>query len=875
MIFAVGGQKSLMNKTSLRTAQDLYADFFMGFVFVFSILAITGWVVNKPILAALNHAYIPMAPGTALIFLGLWITWFIRRVLPAKEATRIITLVLQVGMLIIVLILVLRSMTGLGPDLENIIYPNPPLLGQIPTARMSPLVAAGLFLAIPGMFLATGLKPNQRVKNITAGIGLALFTFSGLILIGYLYGAPLFYGGTTIPVALPSALTFFFLSLGLLMMAGRHAWPMKSYNGHSLRARLLRAFIPSSILIVLFQGLLSSEADPWIINPGIKVAVAAIAASLIVVSVVSLIVNNLSADFERGKKAEEALRKSESSLQAVLQSTVDGILAVGSDNEVLYTNDRFAEIWRIPREVLASRDDSVLLQSILDQLSDPQTFLNKVQELYKSDQEHFDTLDFKDGRVFERRSRPLMNGAEVQGRVWTFRDITEGKRSAEALVRSEAELRALFASMQDVVIVYDINGHYIEIAPTNPSNLFRPPDEMLGKTLHEILPKEQADINLSLIREAISSGKVVSGEYMLQIGGKETWFSASTSRLSETTAVLVAHDITNRKRSELVQNAIYRITQASITGEGIDELYHSIHSILGELIRAENFYIALYDQAEGLLSFPYYVDQFDEAPPEPTPLQGLTGYVIRTGLPLLAPPETFDRLVREGEVEVVGTTGVDWMGAPLKLEGRTIGVMAIQSYTEGLHFFPEDLKLLEFVSSQVAQVIERKRMEQEIVNLSLKDELTGLNNRRGFSLLAEHEMKLAYRFKRSVSLFFCDLDGLKTINDTYGHAEGDEALKEVSAIIKETFREADIPARFGGDEFVILAPDTSVDSVDILPKRLQATVENHNHKEERPYRVTLSVGIARFTPDTPHTINELISQADELMYQQKKLKKGV
>ncbi len=147
-------------------------------------------------------------------------------------------------------------------------------------------------------------------------------------------------------------------------------------------------------------------------------------------------------------------------------------------------------------------------------------------------------------------------------------DFERGKKAETALQQSEAELRALFASMQDVVIVYDQNGRYIEIAPTNPANLFRPPDEMLGKMLHEVLPKEQADINLSLIRKAINSGEVASGEYMPQINGKDTWFAASTSRLSETTAVLVAHDITNRKRFELVQNAIFRITQASITGRG-------------------------------------------------------------------------------------------------------------------------------------------------------------------------------------------------------------------------------------------------------------------------------------------------------------------
>ncbi len=429
--------------------------------------------------------------------------------------------------------------------------------------------------------------------------------------------------------------------------------------------------------------------------------------------------------------------------------------------------------------------------------------------------------------------------------------------------------------MKDVVIVFDKDGRYIDIAPTDPSNLYRPPNEMLGKTLHDILPKAQADYNIAMIREAIQTGKVVNGEYVLQIADKEVWFAASASKLSESTAILVAHDITKRKRFELVQNAIFRITQASITSAGIDELYHSIHSILGELIPAENFFIALYDRSKEEISFPYYVDKFDERPRDASSIQGLTGYVIRTGHPFLAPPEIINRLVQQGEFEIKGTTSEDWMGAPLRVESRIIGVMAVQSYSKGVHFNQEDLNLLEFVSTQVAQVIERKRMEEEIVSLSLTDELTGLHNRRGFSLLAEHEMKLAYRFRRSVSFFFCDLDDLKTINDNYGHAQGDEAIKEVADIIRETFREADIPARIGGDEFVILAPDTSNDSAEMLPKRLQATIDNHNLKGTRPYRLTISVGISRFDPDAPHTVNELISLADDLMYHQKKERKGV
>ncbi len=733
---------------STRTTQDRYTDFFMGVVILITVLAVAGWLLNLPVLASFSPAYIPMAPGTAIIFLGMWITWFMRRSFPGNKVLRIISLVVLLGVLIFVVQLAAKSLVGIGLDIEALIYRNPPQFGQFTTARMSPLAALGFFLAIPALFMLTAREPGRGAIKIAAALTLVLFCLSALVLLGYLYGAPLFYGGTTIPVALPSALSFWFLSLGLLEMAGPATWPVRTYMGHSLRARLLRAFVPALILIVLFQGLLSTAADPWIANPALKVAIAALIASLTVVVIVTMMVKNLSADYERGRLAEEALEK------------------------------------------------------------------------------------------------------------------------------SEAELRALFASMQDVVIVFDRDGRYLKIAPTNPSHLYRPPEDMLGKTLLDILPKTQAEYNISMIREAIQTGKVVNGEYALPIDGKETWFAASASRLSETTAVLVAHDITNRKRFELVQNAIYKITQASITAVGIDELYRSIHSILGELIPAENFFIALYDKDKELISFPYFVDKYDQKPAVPTPIQGLTGYVVRTGRPLLAPLAIVERLLQQGEITQVGARSECWMGAPLKVENRIIGVMAVQSYQKGVHFNQEGLNLLEFVSTQVAQGIERKRMEQEIISLTLSDELTGLYNRRGFTLLAEQEMKLAQRFKRSVSVFFCDVDDLKTINDTFGHAQGDEALKEAALILKEIFRETDIPARMGGDEFVVLAPDADVESAGLLTKRIQTTLERRNKRSVRPYHLNLSVGIALFDPEVPRPISELIAQADEQMYLHKKERKG-
>ncbi|MBE0680679.1 MAG: PAS domain S-box protein [Anaerolineales bacterium] len=150
-------------------------------------------------------------------------------------------------------------------------------------------------------------------------------------------------------------------------------------------------------------------------------------------------------DITSNKLAAENLRASESSLQGILQSTADGLLAVSAENKVLYTNEHFSEMWKIPQEILSRKDDAVLLQFVLDQLINPQEFLEKVKDLYRSRQESFDILDFKDGRVFERFSKPITTyQGEHAGRVWSFRDITQRKLTEDKIVESEKRYRSLF-----------------------------------------------------------------------------------------------------------------------------------------------------------------------------------------------------------------------------------------------------------------------------------------------------------------------------------------------------------------------------------------------------------------------------------------------
>ncbi len=168
-------------------------------------------------------------------------------------------------------------------------------------------------------------------------------------------------------------------------------------------------------------------------------------------------------------------------------------------------------------------------------------------------------------------------------------------------------------------------------------------------------------------------------------------------------------------------------------------------------------------------------------------------------------------------------------------------------------------------------VTERREMEERLKAMTTTDELTGLYNRRGFLTLAQQQLKLAERTGKGMELFFIDLDGMKQINDTLGHREGDRALVDVSAILRQTFRKSDIIGRMGGDEFAALAIDTDHESRESLMERLDSILHEFNTHETGGYRLSLSVGTALFEPGD--SLDELIARADDLMYQEKNRKK--
>lgn len=181
-------------------------------------------------------------------------------------------------------------------------------------------------------------------------------------------------------------------------------------------------------------------------------------------------------------------------------------------------------------------------------------------------------------------------------------------------------------------------------------------------------------------------------------------------------------------------------------------------------------------------------------------------------------------------------------------------------------------RISKMVQSMEHEISQRKLKENDLLAISLTDDLTGLNNRRGFLTLATQYLKMINRYKSNTFLFYFDVDRFKQVNDTYGHREGDKVLIDIAKILKKSYRDSDIIARIGGDEFVVLPVGLQEFDPQIIIKRLDDNFDELNSKNNRDYNISISVGIADYDPDNPCSIEELLDRADKLMYENKKSK---
>jgi PAS domain S-box-containing protein len=290
------------------------------------------------------------------------------------------------------------------------------------------------------------------------------------------------------------------------------------------------------------------------------------------------------------------------------------------------------------------------------------------------------------------------------------------QQAAQAMVEAEKKFRILFRDNPQPTCLYDPEtGRFLEAN--------RAATEKYGYTREEFLALGIADICPDLPPERVAAGLMgseIRGEVWRQRRKDGTvleviLFARTIEFEGRSARLMVTQDITERRRSERLQSALYRIAEVSTTAHDLTSLYRAIHGIVAHLLDAKNFYIALYDPESNSLTFPYFVDEFDSAPAPRTPKKGLTEYVLRSGEPLLATGEKLNELAAAGEVERTGSPADDWLGVPLKRGDKTFGVLAVQHYAARTRFGIRERDVLTFVSQQVANAIERKRNEEALL----------------------------------------------------------------------------------------------------------------------------------------------------------------
>lgn len=450
--------------------------------------------------------------------------------------------------------------------------------------------------------------------------------------------------------------------------------------------------------------------------------------------------------------------------------------------------------------------------------------------------------------------------------LFITRDITKYQKMLEKLKESEQKYRNLFENMPGAYYRTDREGNLIMINPEGVKLFgYNSLEGILGKNIAKNFYSAPEERKKYLKELEKNKGNLKDFELTLKkkddspliISDTSHFYYNEDGNIAGVEGIFV--DITERKQSEKIQKTLYNISKAANSSISLKQLYKTIHKELGTIIDTTNFYIALVDEKEDEMDDNFLIMKFSTT-------NTLTTYVIKTGRPLLNNNKQYNEMVAQGIITPMGSTTPQniWLGVPLKIEDKTIGAMAVQNYNNPNPHTEKDIKLMEFVSEQIATAIERKQAEERIKHLSFHDALTGLYNRAYF----EEELE-RYNFPRyyPLSIVMFDVNGLKVINDTFGHSEGDRLLQHISQILTSVSRQGDILARIGGDEFAILLPSTTSEQAHNFCERIKKVCQQDKIK---PIYLRPNISLGHTTQEGEYKdINSLIKEADRNMYQDK------
>jgi diguanylate cyclase (GGDEF)-like protein/PAS domain S-box-containing protein len=446
-----------------------------------------------------------------------------------------------------------------------------------------------------------------------------------------------------------------------------------------------------------------------------------------------------------------------------------------------------------------------------------------------------------------------------------FMKIEKLPKGQAASMNLEQLLPRVMDLLLDGICVVDANGRFVFVNAACEKIFGYTREELTGRQIFDLVHPDDLE------RTQQSASSVMAGEELhhfenryirkngqvVNIMWTARWDAEKGLRLG------VARDVTALKRAERLQIGLYRISEAAHHSSNLPELYEQIHQIINEQIPARNFFVALYDQEQQRLSFPYFVDERISVPApqslhEDMPISRL----IRERKPLLLKSWLH-------HIPTADAALGDAVGAPLITGDTVIGAIVTHSYSTDTQYSQEDLDLLQYVSTQVANAIQRKQYETNLIHMASHDPLTNLPNRTLFNEHFGIAIKLAHRHDTLLGLLYLDLDNFKDINDNYGHSIGDKVLCELSRRLQDSVRASDIVGRIGGDEFVLLLRElVNPNSLDAIIQKINRALSSPCIVQGHQFNLQASIGKAVY-PNDGQTISDLFNHADGDMYQEK------
>jgi len=570
---------------------------------------------------------------------------------------------------------------------------------------------------------------------------------------------------------------------------------------------------------------------------------------------------------------------------AVLDGLLDGIVLVSMHGEVVYVNKAFEKMLGYKADELVGRPALELptYRGKKENSNKAAVIFKQVVERGFADPIDMDALTKEGKKIPLSFTASVIKDADGKPRnfVAVVRDITERKKMEEALRRSEQMSSGMLSTagtgiylLQEGRFQY-VNRLFEEISGYSS-------DEVKGKySLDYVYPDDREFVRKKAI-EILKGESSLPYEYrLMRKDGEVVWLldRLMSSRYDGQRSVLgSAMDISDIKKAETqireYTSQLEALFNIGLTASRTLDIKELLDNVLDKVLNVTGFDaggIFLFDQhtkkvvlkahrgvSEGLLKNAERM-KFNE---------GFTTVVARSGKPIIIQDVNIDSSVSHIGIKSEGIES--FAVVPIMSKEQVLGVIAIGSHR--VHQFPPlTTRLLDTITMQIGMAIDNARLYERALHLAFTDNLTGLYNRRYLLDQLEREFARAARNESSVSLVMIDLDGLKAINDWFGHNEGDVVLKKVGKVLKQNTRASDVAARCGGDEFVLLAPDTDSKSAYIIAERVRSQVERCRPKiASQELTITISIGIAAY-PGHASCVTELLKRADEAMYNAKGL----